>query len=94
MQQRLNEHPAAQETSDWNEDCRRQLLEWAVKRARNEFESKTWRCFVMVAVEGRSVKDASASTGLSTNAVYVARSRVKARLRELIAEVADGEPPI
>ena len=94
MQQVLNEQPAAQESSDWNEDCRRELLEWAVKEARKEFESRTWRAFIMVAVQGRTAKETAAATGLSTNAIYIARSRVQARLRELAADVADGEPPI
>lgn len=92
--QRLNEEPAPQETADWMDDCRRELLAWAVKQARHEFESKTWRAFVMVAVQGRTVKEVAAATGLTTNAIYIARSRVQARLRRLAADVADGEPPI
>ena len=41
IHQRLNEQPAPQETVDWNEDCRRELFEWAAKRARGEFQENT-----------------------------------------------------
>ena len=91
IQQRLDEQPAPEETSQWNEDCRRQLFEWAAKRARAEFEEKTWRAFYMSAVEGMAIKEICRATGLSANAVYVAKSRALARLRQLVAELGDEE---
>jgi RNA polymerase sigma factor (sigma-70 family) len=90
IQQQLEEQPGREETAAWEEDCRRQLFEWAAKQARAEFEEKTWKAFLMTAVEGKEVKEASSATGLSANAVYVARSRVMARLRELVSGVEEG----
>lgn len=92
IQQRLNEQPAPEETTQWNEDCRRELFEWAAKQARTEFKEATWRAFMMVAVEGRSAEEASKATGLSANAVYIAKSRVLSRLRELVAELGEDSP--
>jgi RNA polymerase sigma-70 factor (ECF subfamily) len=92
MQQVLAEQPDEQETRGWEEECRVRLFEWAASRARREFADPTWRAFVMTAVEGKPVKEVEAALGLSANAVYTARSRVLARLKQLIAqEVGEGE---
>ena len=43
----------------------------------------------MTAVEGRAPADAAAELGLSVGAVYIARSRVLARLRARIEQLGD-----
>jgi RNA polymerase sigma-70 factor (ECF subfamily) len=47
-----------------------------------DFEPTTWQAFWLTAVEGRSAKSAGEQLGLSTSAVYMARSRVLRRLRD------------
>jgi RNA polymerase sigma-70 factor (ECF subfamily) len=86
VQQALAAHPDEQETADWDEDCRRRLFEWAASRARDEFTAATWRAFVMTAVEGKAARDVGEELGITPGAVYTARSRVLARLKELIAQ--------
>jgi RNA polymerase sigma-70 factor (ECF subfamily) len=73
--------------AQWDREYERGLYEWAAKRARGEFQPATWEAFRLTAVENVSPKDAAARTGLSVGAVYVAKSRVLARLRELVREV-------
>ncbi len=58
------------------------LVPRALELVRSEFEQKTWRAFRETAVEGRPAAEVARELGISTNAVYVARSRVLARLRE------------
>ena len=81
--------PAADEQARWEEDYRQRLFDWAVEKARPEFQSATWTAFWHTAVELVSVKETASKVGISIGAVYIARSRVTARLRELIETVAD-----
>jgi RNA polymerase sigma-70 factor (ECF subfamily) len=66
------------------------VLQRAVELVRGEFEPLSWDAFWRVTVEGRSAAAVAAELGVTTNAVYVARSRILRRLRELLA---DGDPP-
>jgi RNA polymerase sigma-70 factor (ECF subfamily) len=91
IQQVLRQQPDDAETEEWDRDYRQHLLEWAAKQARAEFEGATWKAFVLVAVEGRPAAEAAEATGLSSNAVYGAKSRVLSRLRELVRSVAEED---
>jgi RNA polymerase sigma-70 factor (ECF subfamily) len=55
----------------------------------SEFEERTLRAFRRVAFEGASGNDVAAELGISAGAVYVAKSRVLRRLRELARELID-----
>jgi RNA polymerase sigma-70 factor (ECF subfamily) len=59
----------------------------ALELLRGEFTETTWRAFWAVAVDGQRAADAAAALGLSVGAVYIAKSRVLARLREEFAEL-------
>jgi RNA polymerase sigma-70 factor (ECF subfamily) len=51
----------------------------------------TWQAFWRTAVEGHDPRQAARDLGLTLAAVYLAKSRVMARLRALIRETQDGE---
>jgi RNA polymerase sigma-70 factor (ECF subfamily) len=91
VQDLLAEHPEPQENVDWDRDCRLRIFEWAAEQAREQFQESTWRAFRMTAVEGRPAEEAARATGLSVGAVYIAKSRVLARLRELVATVDEDK---
>lgn len=71
---------------DWEELWERSVLEQSLAAARGEFESSTWRVFEMLVLESRSVDDAVAETGLTRNAVYIAKHRVLARVEQLVRD--------
>ncbi len=48
----------------------------------SDFEETTWRAFWLTAVEGQTAPLAAQQIGISTAAVYMAKSRVLRRLRE------------
>ena len=87
----LDQEPCADEQARWEEEYRQRLFNWAAEKARPEFQPATWDAFWLTAVETLSVKEVSRQVGISIGAVYIARSRVTARLRELI-ETATDEP--
>jgi RNA polymerase sigma-70 factor (ECF subfamily) len=65
----------------------RRLFEWAAEAVRGEFTRKTWEAFRLTAVEGRKAAAAAAELGMTAGAVYVARSRVLARLRAKVGQL-------
>jgi RNA polymerase sigma factor (sigma-70 family) len=82
----LDEQPAAElapETA-WEEEFQRQLFRLAGDHVREKAAPTTWQAFWRTAVEGKSGAAVAAELGLSVGAVYVARSRVLARLVEEI----------
>ena len=62
------------------------MLEQCVAAARDELHGTTRRVFEMLVLEGRSVEDAMSETGLSRNAVYIAKHRALTRVRGLLAD--------
>src|SRR5262245_52326479 len=62
------------------------LHQRALELVRGEFEERTWWAFWRVVVEGGDPAGVAADLGMSRNAVYVARSRVLRRLREVLGE--------
>ena len=51
---------------------------------RGHFQNRTWQAFWRTAVEGRSPREVAEALGLSVGAVYIAKSRVLARLKEQV----------
>jgi RNA polymerase sigma factor (sigma-70 family) len=87
----LENAPAPEDESLWEREYRQRLFDWAAEQVRDEFQPNTWKAFWATAVEDRSPKDVAAELGLSVGAVYVAKSRVLARLQEVVREAEEEE---
>ena len=83
----IDEQPDPSQPDIWEQEFRRTLFEWAVDRIRCDFEDTTWQAFWQTSVGGRETRDVAEELELSIGAVYIARSRVLARLRKEIQEV-------
>ena len=75
------------ESPNWTEffeeaEYRRRLVGRAMQIVEADFEPATWNAWRAFVIEGRPAKDVAAELGLSVNAVYLAKGRVLARLRE------------
>jgi RNA polymerase sigma factor (sigma-70 family) len=94
MQRRLEQHAGADGdlSADWEADYQRTLAAQAMERVKSEFQPATWDAFVLTAVEGRAPAQVSARLGMSVGAIYVAKSRVIARLRQEIERLQGDEP--
>ncbi len=68
----------------WEKEYMRQVAARAMKVVESEVEPNTWRAFQLTAVEGQSPASVAKELGMSTGAIYVAKSRVIARLRAVI----------
>jgi RNA polymerase sigma-70 factor (ECF subfamily) len=76
----------AQASSEKRDLCRR-----ALELMQVEFAERTWRAFLEVAVQGRPPADVAAELGMSLGAVYIAKSRVRQRLREELGDLFSQE---
>lgn len=88
-QRRLEEQsdPGEDGQSVWDREYERRLFSFAAERVRHEFREQTWRAFWHTAVDGRSAQQVGEALQMSPGAVYVAKSRVLARLRREIEQL-------
>jgi RNA polymerase sigma factor (sigma-70 family) len=78
----LETHADANDGVDaWEIEYQRRLAALAMDQVKPEFQETTWRAFWLTAVEDQAAADVARQVGLSTGAVYVAKSRVLARLK-------------
>jgi RNA polymerase sigma-70 factor (ECF subfamily) len=72
------------ETELFDLEHERQIFAWAAEKIRNSFQPKSWQAFWLTAVENQPAEQVARELGISRGAVYIARSRVMARLREKV----------
>jgi RNA polymerase sigma-70 factor (ECF subfamily) len=85
----LDEQPAPEETALWEQEYEQRLFDWAAEQVRDSFQSATWQAFWGTAVEGRPPAMVAKEVGISVGAIYIAKSRVLARLREQIRQLEE-----
>jgi RNA polymerase sigma factor (sigma-70 family) len=85
----LQAQPDPDDRGAWEQNWKRHVFDWAAALVREEFEPTTWKSFWATAVEGRAAKEVADELGMTTGAVYVARCRVLARLRDAAGQVDD-----
>lgn len=78
------------EAGRWEREYRARVFAGAAAKLRAEVAPATWDAFWRTAVLGEAAEAVGRATGLSAGAVYVARCRVTARLRALIADAGEN----
>ncbi len=78
----VRNHPAPEEEAAWEREYRERQFARAVEQVRGQFQPATWEAFWRTFVTGEDSRAVGESLGLSVGAVYIARSRVLARIRE------------
>jgi RNA polymerase sigma factor (sigma-70 family) len=85
----LEQRPAPEGDTQWETEWEQRLFAWACTQVRKEVEESTWLAFWKTAIDDLPGKQVAAELGISLAAVYNARSRVRARLKELVQSVQD-----
>lgn len=83
----LEEQPARSgDSSDlFLKEYRREVFRWAAERVREQVSETQWRVFWRTSVEDRPIADVAREFGMSVGSIYIARSRVTKRIRDLIS---------
>jgi RNA polymerase sigma-70 factor (ECF subfamily) len=76
------EDPASGLTKIWNDDHDRHVTRKLLEMLRPEFEPATWQAFQRFALDGLSAAEVARELGVTSNVVFIAKSRVLARLRQ------------
>jgi RNA polymerase sigma-70 factor (ECF subfamily) len=71
----------ADQAALWDRECQRRQLNWAAEQVRGEFQESTWQAFWRIAIDGQAPREVAEALGMTVGAVYIAKSRVIARLR-------------
>ena len=83
---KTHEDPVSAET-EFDAAFRRRAFRWAARRVREVVQPNTWECFARTAINGETPSNVAEDLGLDVGAVYLARSRVMARLRKTVEAV-------
>jgi RNA polymerase sigma-70 factor (ECF subfamily) len=91
VQELLEAQPAsdAEAEAEFAAEFKRRAFHWAAAQVKNEFTDSTWQAFWETGALGRPVAAVAEELGLSAGAVYVARSRVLARLRDRVGQLTE-----
>jgi|SRR5581483_560333 len=87
----LGEQVAPEEEATWDLDFERRLFHWAAAQVRHCVSETSWQAFQQTALDARDPKDVARTLGLTVAAVYMAKSRVLARIKELIEEAQNAQ---
>jgi RNA polymerase sigma factor (sigma-70 family) len=82
--------PRGEDTVLFEREYKCELFGRAASRVRGEFRDATWQAFWRTSVEGGGAAEVATALGISVGAVYIARSRVMARLRSEVQRL-EGE---
>lgn len=78
--------PRCEQSAEFDLERQREVFRWAAERIRGEFRDSTWQAFWATAVDDRPVDAVARQLNVTRGVVYVARSRVMKRLREVAEE--------
>lgn len=81
--------PASDLSRQWDRDHDRHVLGRLCDLVAADFHPTTWQAFRLVALDGVAPDQAANQLGVTVNAVFIAKSRVLARLRQEGRELLD-----
>lgn len=89
MKRLLEQQPGlpGEDSALFDREYKRQSFRWAAERIRGEFRQPTWQAFWLTSVEGQQIRQVADRLGMTVGAVYIARSRVMARLKQTVEQL-------
>lgn len=80
----LNQHPSQENEDDFTREHRQTVFRWAAAQVKPLVKPSTWQAFWRTSVDGIPATSVAKELGLSVGAIYIARSRVMARLQKCV----------
>lgn len=80
--QQLASPDAPTDAFDW--EARRELFRWAAVQVSRSVNEPTWQAFWKTAIDGEAVEAVARGLGVSVGTVYVSRSRVLSKIKQLV----------
>lgn len=77
----------------WEQEWRYAVLEEALRQLQPTLGEKSFRSFVLYAIENRPVQEVASQLGIAPASVYTYKNRVLKAIRKWIAHFEDDEPP-
>ncbi len=76
--------PESEVSSQFDLEYRREVFRWAAVQVQQQVAETTWSAFWLTHVDGQTVADVAQRLKVSVGTVYVSRSRVMNRLKEVV----------
>jgi RNA polymerase sigma factor (sigma-70 family) len=73
-------------------EYRREIFGWAAEKVRQTVTGTTWNAFWKSSIEMQPIPHVARQLGISIGSVYIARSRVMSKLRQLTSQLEDQRP--
>ncbi len=84
--------PDPVDSAEFDIEFQRELYCLAVERVQYDVKENTWKAFWLSAVDDLPALEVARRLGMTIGSVYIARSRVMARLREEVRRIKETEP--
>lgn len=78
--------PESQLSSEFDLEYRREVFHWAAEQVRDSVADNTWQSFWLTQMENLPIAEAAERLGISVGNIYIGRSRVMTRLKELVKQ--------
>ena len=75
------EDPQSGMSQQWDQEHDQFVLQYLLRRIQSDFSENTWSAFRLFALQGRPAEQVAETLGMTANAVFIAKSRVMARLK-------------
>ena len=78
-------------TAEFDRQYQQEVFRWASLKVKGGVTENTWRAFWETTMEDRPVSDVAVDLQMTVGSIYIARSRVMSKLRELVREFEEAQ---
>ncbi|MEZ5944407.1 MAG: sigma-70 family RNA polymerase sigma factor [Planctomycetaceae bacterium] len=83
--------PSEELSAQLDLEYRREVFRWAARKVQADVLETTWQAFWLTQVEGREIADVAKQLRVNVGSIYIGRSRVMARLREVVQQFEEQQ---
>ncbi len=77
----------------WNQQHDQYVLDRLLEQIKPSFAANTWTAFQRLTIDGASAQEVADELGVTVNSVFISKSRILAKLRELSQGLVDQPAP-